>query len=176
MENNIKNSLNELINKFGINQTSKILGISQFEIVKKSGIKLNTDNSYLMIMELFDNNQIPKIYKEFELEIDKFVGTIIWKGELKNELLETIVVYATPFWDGDPLIPIDVENYTITTNDETWEYEQPDVFKTIKTKNEFENIDELIVWYNDIYLPTVYNVIIQKQIPLMRSEHFLEKR
>jgi hypothetical protein len=79
-----------------------------------------------------------------------------------KKYVEKMLIYATPFWDGENKIPIVMSYYEVLDEktDKTIIVFEDD-FESIKIDKTFKDIEELLVWFRDFYLPEVYNVIIK---------------
>ena len=76
-----------------------------------------------------------------------------------------------PFWDGKPSIPIDTDYYLLQDkNGEVITEEDVEEFDEIKTRSEFESVEDLLTWYKHFYLPRVYNVITEIHLPKIREQ------
>jgi hypothetical protein len=81
---------------------------------------------------------------------------------------------ATPFWDSESYTPVETEWYSLTDESKNkliGEIEGGgDYFDPIADKVFFDSVEELYNWYNEIYLPRVYNIIMNKFLPLLRQD------
>lgn len=142
-------------------------------------------NLYDVITDLFNNYQLPKTYKDYELNMESMTGTIYWryKKKYKNfkigsgSYVEEIFVYATPYWEDEYLIPIELAIYRLNYSDgqqkndisyEDGSYLQVDY--QIKLDDEGKTLEELKEWYVDFYLPKVEEWITKIMIPNLRKE------
>jgi hypothetical protein len=66
-----------------------------------------------------------------------------------------MLTMATPFWDGNNITPVESIEYKINgfTIDEGFYIE-------LKSRIEFDSIEDLLTWYKHFYLPKVYNLIL----------------
>jgi hypothetical protein len=98
-------------------------------------------------------------------------GAFGWDGILvSNERKEKVFVYATPFWQGESGIPVEIQYYKEITDDdkiELWYY--GDVYNRLKTKEVFDGVEDVLIWYKHFYLPKVYQVIVEEQLPIVRK-------
>ena len=81
---------------------------------------------------------------------------------------------ATPFWDGESYTPVETDWYSLvdgSKNELIDEIEAGGVyFETINDKVFFDSVEELNNWYNEIYLPGVYKIIMDNFLPNLRQE------
>lgn len=157
-----KNILKGLINDIGIEETSEIVGMTQFELVKYTGAYIDTDTADRLLGDMIKEKIIPKIYNNCELYYDTFSGTLEWECEWEKGR-EFTVSYATPFWDGQDGIPVETNSYSITMNDGgTITYDDIDndlKYNFISWKDGFQNSETYIDWIENFYLPKVYDTI-----------------
>ena len=164
--NNItsKETVRNLIDSVGINDAKKILGMKTTEIINFAKILINSELAYDIFYELFSENKLPKIYHEFELYFNRMEGIIQWECTISNKkYVEKMLIYATPFWDGENDVPIVMSYYEVLdekTNESIIVFED-DFVESIKIDKTFKDIEELLIWFRDFYLPEVYNVIIK---------------
>lgn len=160
-----------LIETHGIYDASKIAGISPVELIHVSEITIDSWLANTVIIELMSEGKLPKQYKEFTLSIDSLTGTFDWDGILSsNEREEKVFAYATPFWEGESGIPVEIHYYEEITDDDKIELScDGDVFNLLKTRKVFDGIEDVLTWYKHFYLPKVYRVIVEEQLPIIRK-------
>lgn len=164
--------LRNLVEKHGVYEASKILGLSHVEVIMKSGIEIDNEMANTVLYDLLREKKIPIHYEEFEIYTDNMTGSFIWEGHLKNFLNERILVYATPFWDGENYIPIQSDFYRFTINNEEFEIDTMDDFnRVLDSRSIFDNIEDLLTWYKHFYLPKVHDMIIKKLLPFLRKKY-----
>lgn len=174
-----KESLIRLIEKLGNWEAAKMLGITIAELLTITKRPLFAEECYDVLLELIRNKQIPTEYEEFDIYSSSLEGTVLWvpKSSLKSEykgqkLSEIIMVLATPYWDGMSILPYNVQYYELYNNKELLaNEEQPDFYLVKKIPGRFRNIDELIQWYKEVYLPSVYDNIINTILPQLRADY-----
>jgi hypothetical protein len=66
MSEKLQNTLIKLIKDNGLWEASVIAGLDMIELVSKSGIKINSDIAYRIIMELYTDDKLPTSYKDFK--------------------------------------------------------------------------------------------------------------
>lgn len=168
-----KETIQKEIRKNGLYETSRLLGISMTHTVKLSGIKIIPKYANEVLLEMLYKGQIPNVYKQFTVEYDG-ESAVRWYGhritnEFGLELKETIYCMATPFFGGKGVTPIDFDFYDLSTlenNDNIFSYDNYGEYQEILVHEiEFENIEKLLEWFRDFYLPTVYEKIMTECIP-----------
>ena len=173
----LKEKILNLIDKLGIWETKEIMGVSLVKLVKLSDMKIHPNLACEMIIEGINNETLPSKYNEFNISTNSD-GVVYWEGKLKTDhflpdLIENISVMATPFWDGESYTPVESDWYSLLTNQDTLidEIEAGgDYFETINDKVFFDSVEELNNWYNEIYLPGVYKIIMDNFLPNLRQE------
>ena len=178
MSNKFKDRLVQLIGREGVPNTAKTLGLTRTEVVLKSGIKFGPEIANMVLFELAREGKIPLDYKEYEI-FPTLDGLFAWESQ-KNVTLfghsvrQTIIVYATPYWDDMSGIPIEFSYYAIKNRWGNFIYDQDysgDYFNEIQTIRTFESITDLLLWYKNVYLPEVYRVINKVQFPKFMEDN-----
>ena len=166
-----RQQLLNLIETHGIYDASKIAGINPVELIHISEITIDTGLANTVLIELMSEGKLPKQYKEFGISIDNMSGAFGWDGILvSNERKEKVFVYATPFWEGESGIPVEIQYYKEITDDDKIElWYDGDVFNFLKTREVFDGIEDVLTWYKHFYLPKVYQVIVEEQLPIVRK-------
>lgn len=174
-----KESLLKLVDKVGVWDAAKMVGLSITEILTITKRPLYPMESYEVLLELIRNKQIPTEYEEFEIYSSGLEGTVSWTPltSIRTEhngrrFTEGIMVLATPFWDGGSILPYNVQYYELNINGlHAANEEQPDFYFVKKIPGRFRNIEELLQWYKEVYLPSVYDNIINTILPQLRAEY-----
>ena len=178
MSNKFKDKLIQLIDKEGVPNAAKTLGLTRTEVVHKSGIKFGPEIANMVLYELARGGGIPLNYKEYEI-FPTLDGLFAWESQ-KNVTLfghsvrQTIIVYATPYWDDMSGIPVEFSYYAIKNRWGNFIYDQDysgDYFNEIQTIRTFESITDLLLWYKNVYLPEVYRVINKVQFPKFMEDN-----
>lgn len=143
--------------KFGLMDASKIMGLETYELINYGKLSFDIEDAEILLQDMMSNGLLPKTYKGYKLYYDNFSGTLYWGKDI-NELT-IIEVMATPFWGGTKEIPIDIQIIYYTNKDKSESYED-DFSDVIELDNmEFKDIEDLLVWFRDFYLPETYNRI-----------------
>jgi hypothetical protein len=165
-----KDKILKLIDELGLWKTKEALGISLTKLVKilemriESGIGLAGE----IIIESINNKTLPTEYKEFKISTNPD-GVVYWEGKFYGEhflpnMVETIWVMATPFWDGMTWTPVETDWYSLVDRgDNTLIAEIEgggDYYEQLDEVEGFSNVDDLFSWYEKVYLPSVYEIIM----------------
>jgi hypothetical protein len=182
MDDKIKDTINQLIDEFGLYEAKNMLGITFANIVKLSGQKIYTDTGMAseILYESINNGQLPIKYKEFEISTNSD-GVAYWEGKFKTDrflpdMVETIWVMATPFWDGMKFTPVEADWYSLTNEtgnvliDEISAGESGNYYQQLDEVEVFSNVDDLFSWYKKVYLPGVYEIIMDNYLPRLQQE------
>lgn len=170
-ESNVKKTLMKLIDELGIEQTSKITAISITKLVQLSDVKINNVIANKILIENLNKGKLKGTYKQFKVE-PSMEGVVYWQGELQtghyiDKYTESITAMATPFWDGEDYTPVEIEWFTLLDKSRPNEVEMiaetegyGSFYQEFRDKTSFDNIEELFEWYDKVYLPGVYNIIM----------------
>lgn len=180
-ENRQENALRNYINKYGIYDTYKMLGISLTKLVKISGIPINGIIANDVLMENLENGNLTDTYKGFKIQ-SNLDGVVYWDGEIKTgEFLpnytELITAMATPFWDGVDYTPVEIDWFTLEDRSRkigeqvVVETEgSGNYYKELQDKTRFNSVEELLSWYDEVYLPGVYDIIMNELLPKVQQD------
>jgi len=157
-----KKKLRDLIDKYGFTHMVKNTGIDASELVTLTDYPINPEISYLIIIEMFSKNLLPRRYKEFNIEFSDLEDSIRWEYVGKNKgVPEIMYAYATPYWDGSDMIPVEHESYSALI-DGTPKHEYNLFGNEFSAPTNFKNVEELVKWYKDNYLVVVYDYLMDK--------------
>jgi len=178
MSEKLQNTLIKLIKDNGLWEASVIAGLDMIDLVSKSGIKINSDIAYRIIVELYSDEKLPTSYKEFTLDYSRFDGTLVWVGKfdvnIKGEkITEHLSIYATPFWDGQEIIPFNLMSFNFyDENGEEMGYDDnSDYYRFIEVRDEFDTVKDLLEWFKNFYLPNCYEMIMDEILPDLEYEN-----
>ena len=166
-----------LIDEFGLNQAARMLGVSMTKLVQLSNSPINSVMAYQLLVDNISNGNLPIRYNEFNIN-DVGDGVIGWYCNIKTghflpEFIEQISVMATPFWDGQEYTPVEIEWFSLLDDKFNIIIEEEgggDYYKELKHQTSFENVEELFNWYKEFYLPEVYNIVMNKLLPIVHSD------
>ena len=173
-----KESIENLIDKLGLWKTKETLGISLTKLVKLVGLKIHPNLACEIIIEGINNETLPTKYKEFNISTNSD-GVVYWEGKFYGDhflpnIVETIWIMATPFWDGESYTPVETDWYSLVDGSKNKLIDEIEAggvcFETINDKVFFDSVEELNNWYNEIYLPGVYKIIMDNFLPNLRQE------
>ena len=180
-EDKFQNSILELIDEVGIYEAKKYLGVSTTQLVKLSKIEINSKIANELLIENLEKGKLKDTYKEFNIQ-SNLDGVIYWDGEIKTgEFLpnytEVITAVATPFWDGLDYTPVEIDWFTLEDKSRkigkqvVVEIEGAgNYFKVLRDKTRFDSVEELFSWYDEVYLPGVYDIIMNELLPIAQQD------
>ena len=169
-----KEKLKLQIEKYGIEDVSKFIGEPMYKLLKYCDYPVETiDIIHEILNEYFrEINYLPggyMTYNEFTLSYNSFEGTILWNNGFyveNNGGGVSFEFYATPFWDGLSIIPINVSDVWIENMDSG---EPMSIFDEIDEGSYYENIDidykklntvdKVFEWFETEYKPQTYDKI-----------------
>jgi len=173
-----KENIENLIDKLGLWKTKEALGISLTKLVKLVGLMIHPNLAGEMIIEGINNETLPTEYKEFKISTNSD-GVVYWEGKFYGDhflpnIVETIWIMATPFWDSESYTPIESDWYSLVDGSKNKLIDEiesgGEYFESITDKVFFDNVDDLYDWYNEFYLPSVYRVIMDNFLPNLRQD------
>jgi hypothetical protein len=174
----VKDKILKLIDEVGLRDTKRILGVSLTQLIKFAGLKIHHGLANDVIIDNISDGNLPKEYKEFNISTN-LDGVVYWEGKFYGEhflpnMVETVWVMATPFWDGMKTTPVETDWYSLVNRDDNTLIAEieggGDYFKEIKGVDSFDNVDDLFSWYNKVYLPGVYDIIMNDFLPNLRQD------
>jgi len=174
-----KKILQDKIKELGLYEASRLFGLTMAEILNYSKIKITHNYANQVLLELMDAEKITTKYKGFYIQHNG-EGAVVWHrskntDEFGPTLVETIYCMATPLYNGNSVIPIDFDYYMLEEPSQRttiFEYElYGECERIIRVDNEFESLQELLEWYEDFYLPQIYNNIVNECLPTIRENH-----
>jgi len=180
-EDKFQNLVSEIIDEVGIYEAKKYFGITMTQLVKLSKIEINSTIANELLIENLEKGKLKDTYKEFNIQ-STLDGVVYWDGELKTgEFLpnytEVITAMATPFWDGVDYTPVEIDWITLEDRSRKIGKQvvveisgEGDYFKVLQDKTRFDSVEELFSWYDEVYLPGVYDIIINKLLPKAQQD------
>ena len=180
-EDKFQNLVSEIIDEVGIYEAKKYFGVTMTQLVKLSKIEINPTIANELLIENLDKGKLKKTYKEFNIQTS-LDGIFYWDGEIKTgeflpDYTEVITAVATPFWDGLDYTPVEIDWFSL--EDRSREIGKQVVveipgegnyFKVLKDKKIFDSVGELFSWYDEVYLPGVYDIVINKLLPVAQQD------
>jgi hypothetical protein len=170
----------KLIDELGLWKTKEALGIPLTKLVKMVGMRIESNIGLAneIIIENINNGNLPTEYKEFKISTSSD-GVVYWEGKFYGEhflpnMVETVWVMATPFWDGMTWTPVETDWYSLVdTSNDTLIAEIEgggDYYEQLDEVEGFSNVDDLLSWYEKVYLPSVYEIIMDNFLPKLRQD------
>jgi hypothetical protein len=161
----------KIVERFGIFQAVKSTGLSLYEIYNEldGHLEFTPDVCVELLEDMFNNTSLLKQSdKDISLEWGVFTDGICTWYYNNKKTGEKLTTAATPFWDGEPNVPVNVEDYVIDSfNPNTREWtivyrEYADFSDTIEYEDVpegFERLSHLINWFNKVYFEDVKEII-----------------
>ena len=180
-EDKFQNLVSEIIDEVGIYEAKKYFGVTMTQLVKLSKIEINSKVANELLIENLDKGKLKDTYKEFNIQ-SNLDGVIYWDGELKtgeflDDYTESITAMATPFWDGVDYTPVEIDWFSLLDKSRKIDKQvvveisgEGDYFKVLQDKTRFDSVEELFSWYDEVYLPGVYDIIINKLLPKVQQD------
>jgi hypothetical protein len=150
----------------GFLKSLKITGLDThkfLEIIGDSDFEIDASLANEIIFELIGKKLVTTKYKHFTISIDSWSGVVIWYYNYNSETMES---FCTPFYEEFNEVPIYIRAYE-NRNVRPFVYleiEEESILYFPKSPNQkkiFDNIPEVVDWYEHWYLPKVYTVLIK---------------
>ena len=179
MKEERKKQLRQLVDKHGFREAAKLIGLTQVELVVELNLPIDYKLANQLLYDLSILGKLPVVYREYEIMVHKYDDTFEWRLDSEtdyygddNEYKEAFAAYATPFWDGSDDTPVEAIFYVLVKNGETIIDREMvgDYFESLKSVKEFRNLEHLLVWYRDFYLPNVYYILNRVFLRDIREE------
>jgi len=176
-----KKVLHDYIVELGFRKTAKLMGLSYTELAKISKIKIDSELANLIIDDNLINGKLTDEYKGFKIQ-SNMDGVFYWDGEIKtgrflDEYIEQITVVATPFFDGMKYTPVEIDWFSLLDKSRPIQKQvvveiegAGSYYKALEDKTSFDSVEELFKWYDEVYLPGVYNIIINELLPKVHQD------
>ena len=176
-QNTFKETLIKTIDENGVYDTAKILGLTITKVVELSNIKITPEIANEILYENMRVDKLKNTYKEFTISTN-MDGVYYWQGQTRTgrflpDMLEFISVAATPFWDGSDYTPVEIDWFTLFDSDLNIIIDTEgggDYFQQLKHQTHFKNVKELLNWYEEFYLPEVYNLVMNTLLPEVHQD------
>ena len=162
----------KIVERLGIFQAVKSTGLSLYEIYNEldGDLEFTPDVCVELLEDMFNNTSLLKQSdKDISLEWGVFTdGICAWYYNNKKTG-EKLITAATPFWDGEPLVHVNIEDYVVDKydpNTREWtvvyqEYaEMSDTLEYDYVPEKFGRLSHLIDWFNDVYFEDVKEIIL----------------
>lgn len=166
---NKRETLYKLIVDYGLDNASKISGYDIATLVNDSRYPINVEIAGDIIFQLMRESKLPGEYNGFKIFSSTIDGLVYWdKQDILNGKKELISAICTPFYDNEASIPVDT--YYQIGGIDTHQGTNDDSFhSSIKCRDSFDGVEDLLTWYKHFYLPRVYEVIMEDHVPRFRE-------
>jgi hypothetical protein len=171
-----KKKLKGLVDEFGLFKASKIIGMSVTKLAEVTNTPIDSNVANQILVEMMNNDELKNKYKDFAIHASSndvfYWEAMIKTGHFHDDMIENITIAATPFWDGVKYTPVEIEWFTLLNYYGVIVYEaqgEGGFYKELKHQTNFESVDELLNWYEEFYLPEVYNIIMNTLLPKMHK-------
>jgi hypothetical protein len=157
----------DAVNKFGFLETANMLGLGRMRLAQLTSIPIKGDtffnkNEVVVGQLLKDLVNIDDVYNECDLIYESMSRSIHWvcRFDDGNQIIKTLT-YATPYYNDNDMTPVETNEFEVMKDGETEEYgSMSNEYSTgIHSPTEFNNVDELISWFENEYKPVVYKAI-----------------
>jgi hypothetical protein len=161
-----------LIERIGLERTVKSTGLSLFNIYNEldGHLEFTSDICLDLLEDMFNNTSLLKQTDEYiTLDWGVFTDGICTWFYNNEQTGEKLTIAATPFWDGEPLVPVNIEDYVVdkyAPNTREWtivyqEYaEMSDTLEYEYVPEKFGRLNHLINWFNNVYFEDVKEIIL----------------
>jgi len=157
----------DAVNKFGFLETAEMLGINRMRLAQLTNIPIKGDtffkkNEIVVGQLLKDLVDLDDVYNECDLIYDSMSRSIHWVCRFDDgeQIIKTLT-YATPYYNDNDMTPVETNEFEVIKDEEKEEYGSMsnDYWTSILSPTEFNNIDELISWFENEYKPITYRAI-----------------
>jgi hypothetical protein len=155
------------INKYGFLETVNMLGINRLKLTQLTNIPIKGDtffdkNEVVVGQLLKDLVNLDDVYNECDLIYDTMSRSIHWvcRFDEGNQIIKTLT-YSSPYYNDNDMTPIDTDEFEVIKDGESEVYDRmSNGYSTgIHSPTEFNNVDELISWFENEYKPITYRAI-----------------
>jgi hypothetical protein len=161
----------KIVKRFGIFRSVTVTGLNLYEIYNQldGHLEFTPDTCVELLEDMFNNTSLLK-KGDGDITLDWGVftdGVCTWFYN-NNKTGEQLTIAATPFWNGDPFVPINIEDYVVYRlhpNTNRWAIayqEYADMSDTLEYEDvpeQFGRLNHLINWFNEVYFEDVKEVI-----------------
>ena len=172
-ENRLERLVKNYVDKYGLSKTSEMMGLSLSKIIEIAKVPIDSEVAFEILREKFIQKELKDTYKKFIISLDRMDGIFYWETTTRTDRypedrVQQITVMATPFWDGSKFTPIEISWFTLLNDDMNIIYElegDGSFYKAFTHQSNFDSIEELLNWYEETYLPGVYDIIMNTLLP-----------
>ena len=174
-ETKFERLVKQQIKDHGLAKTAKMMGMSKIDLINLIKVPIDGETANELIYGYIKSGKLTNEYGKFKLNAG-FNGVITWFAKLETgyfppNITERVYVMATPFWDGSGNTPIDLDEVILYENGNKILEVHGDDHLELDHQSEFKDIDELLTWYNEFYLPNVYDIIMNNLLPKFYREN-----
>lgn len=161
----------KIVERLGISQAVKSTGLSIYEIYKEldGHLEFTSGVCVELLEDMFNSTSLLKQTDEnISLEWGVFTDGICTWFYNNKRTGEKLTILATPFWEGNSNVPVEIEDYVVDKfdpNTREWNIiyqEYADFHDTLEYEDvpeKFERLSHLINWFNEAYFEDVKEVI-----------------
>ena len=162
----------KIVERLGIFQAVKSTGLSLYELYNEldGHLEFTPDVCIELLEDMFNNTSLLKqTDKNISLDWGVFTdGVCTWFYNNKKTG-EKLTIMATPFWDSEPIVPVNIEDYVVDKydpNTREWSIiyqEYSDMSDTLQYEDvpeKFGRLSHLINWFNNVYFEDVKEIIL----------------
>jgi hypothetical protein len=172
-----KKLIQKYVNENGLYNASRMLGITMTKIAEISNTPIDSEMANELLLENMRLKNLKREYGQFDIR-PTMDGIFYWgastnTGHFLPDMIESISVVATPFWDGNEWTPVELDWYTLLDGDGKAIIEvssDGSYYRQLKHQTHFNSVKELFNWYEEYYLPTVYDVIMNEILPNVHQQ------
>ena len=172
-ENRLERLVKNYVDKYGLHKTSEMMGLSLSKIIEIAKVPIDSEVAFEILREKFIQKELKDTYKKFIISLDRMDGIFYWETTTRTDRypedrVQQITVMATPFWDGSKFTPVEISWFTLLNDDMNIIYElegDGSFYKAFTHQSNFDSVEELLNWYEETYLPGVYDIIMNTLLP-----------
>jgi hypothetical protein len=148
----------------GLTDVSKLTGLKRYDVIDLLKLKCDPPMANIILTDLLNEGKLPSVSKNCKMNDG---GDGVWyletKFDINDEYYGSLNSMATPFWDGNPQLPVDSAWMGVYSKTDGKKLEEIDseLYDFYDTPKEFEGLQSVLEWYRDFYTPKV-NEILKK--------------
>jgi hypothetical protein len=160
-------AIKALVDEVGLDAAIDMLGLSRMRLAQLTNIPIKGDtffdkNEVVVGQLLKDLVAIDNVYNECDLIYDTMSRSIHWvcRFDEANQKIKTLT-YATPYYNDNDMTPVETNEFEVIKDGESEDYGgmSNEYSTVIDSPTKFNNVDELISWFENEYKPVVYKAI-----------------
>lgn len=169
-------TIKKLFDQEGFEETASTIGISRIKLAKMLNLSIKGDDFYNMdeVTAYMFTRELVKMNNEYnncKLSYNGMSGVVEWVCFWDNdgEELDTLS-YSTPYHAGNST---PVQTDYLSSTDGEWSYDSrndDESYASFDNPDGFNNVDELVEWFESVYLPTTYEMI-EKQYEILLPKY-----